>query len=115
MNRKAVAQELVRVAKLLSAGTWSMPNNKADSQKLLKLIKQMEKGEWPDDKTPATALYNVLGDDQLFDSFDREAKPYLRACADMVKRRIKQFAQQDVDEYSDPKDKEQLDWLDEQL
>ncbi len=92
-----------------------MPNNRMKAQKILTIIKDMEKGDWPNDETPTMALYDLLGDDQLFDQLDLAAKPFLKACAEATKKRIKQFAQMGSDEYSDPKDKEQLDWLAKQL
>jgi hypothetical protein len=116
MNRIAVAKELVKVAKLLSAGTWSLPNSQAKARALLDIIQQMEKGSLDaSENSPTGVLYNYLGDDELFGDIDRLTTSYLKSCAALVKRSVKQFAKRDADDFKDKKAYEALVWLAQQL
>jgi hypothetical protein len=115
MNRIVVAQELVKFARELTAGTWALPESKVAARVLLDIIQQMEKGEVESDLSPTGILYDYFGDDKLFDELDQLAKPYLKSCATAVKRRVKDFAKMGADTYANPKAKEAMDWLASQI
>ena len=68
MNNQKIAQELVAVARELSAGTWALPKDQRDVVKIVKMINRMRAGSapLPNKPDPSDALYGLLGDDDLF-------------------------------------------------
>ena len=106
MNRQRIAQEILSVAKELTAGSWSSPSNPGDVAKIIKMVKRMAAGEKPllGRPRPEDAFYEYLGDDDLFDSFISSERYYYKSCADSVVRRVRELAKQPVDSFKDPQD-----------
>jgi len=60
-------------ANQLAEGTWALPENDDEINKLIELMKQpLEAGV--DAENASSALYNLLGDDQLFNDLDEIAQ-----------------------------------------
>lgn len=105
MDEKQVAGELVRLAKRLTGGTWSLPDGRGVID-IVKFVKRMDEGKWPvpAKKDLASNFYNLLGDDDLADRFDAAERHFLQECADAVRRRVKELAAQPESDYADPED-----------
>lgn len=56
----------IKLKELLREGTWALPKNSKEIDKAKMFIKELEKFK---DK-----IYNILGDDILFDHLDNAAK-----------------------------------------
>ena len=91
MKKTAIATELVKLAKELTAGTWSAPKTPSEMKRLEKMIRRMQNGEEPlPGRTDITTiLYPLLGDDRLFDELESAKRVYLTTCAEEIKSRLK--------------------------
>jgi hypothetical protein len=104
---KAVAGELVKIAKELTAGTWDLPGSPSKVATLVQVIRLLKNGEWPT-KTRTNPvvdmLGSLLGDDSLFDSLDEAGRIYLKECAEYIESTIKKLAKQPADSFKNPRD-----------
>ncbi len=62
-------------------GTWSTPNTMAKANKLAKLLAKPLPGEKATD-----VLYDLVGDDDLFDNIDRQSSDVRRLVADKLEK-----------------------------
>ena len=116
MDKRGIARELLRLAKELVAGTWSLPNNPRDVDRIVKMVSNMRRGKPPlPGKTDVgSAFYRLLGDDDLYDRFDSELEwhkregygmdVYYQTCADLVRDRVKEFVKQNRKDFRSPTD-----------
>ena len=103
MNKQHVARELVRLARTLTAGTWSLPGSDNDVKKIAQYVEKMKGGEFPiENKTVEQAFYPLLGDDSLFDDFYDAQKKYLKECVKVIAKAVKEKAKQDASDFKDP-------------
>jgi len=111
MNKQAVASELLKLAKSLTAGTWQIPKNPRSVAELVSIIRQMEQGNWPtrDGYNPITvSVDKILGDDALFDMIDHAGEKYLADCAAAIKKRVKEMVKDGPDSFQRPLDYEMM-------
>jgi len=99
MNEKKVATELVRLARELTGGTWGLPGNSRDVAAILKIYKKMRAGAY--EGIPSKDLYSLLGNDSLFDEFDRARDAYNEECADAIKRMVKKLVSMGPETFAD--------------
>ena len=96
---------MVKLAKELMAGTWSLPGGKQDIQKIVKMVKRMSNGDTPlpNETRPEDAFYPLLGDDDLFDSFSQQRKYMYKGCAEDAIRKIRELAKAGPKNFVDEK------------
>ena len=102
---KAMAGDLMRIARELQAGTWNLPGSSAKVTALVQIIRLLKSGNWPKNASPVNdALGPLLGDDALYDSLDEAGRIYLKECAEYIESTIKKLARQPADTFKNPRD-----------
>jgi hypothetical protein len=76
------------------AGTWSLPDSTEKISKLEIILKSLKEGSYIKNG-PNTALYEILGDDQLFDKIDKE----LRKAYQLIYPYVKTYIIKLIDDY----------------
>ena len=106
MNRMdRIAEVVVRGSRQKMAGTWSLPQTPQAAMLIKRVVKVLQRGDSPlvgAKNDVEDALYNLLGDDELFDDLDRQRKYYYQACADSIVSRIKKMAMQKPQDFKNP-------------
>ena len=122
-----VAKEMLRLAKALladddkvvTAGTWALPMNEANVKAIVAIYKRLKSGRLPkklDSGPISDVLYNLLGDDELFDTLGRHTVAYCKDCADEIKRWVDKLQKKHQrDEYRDPESFDMIEQLAAQL
>jgi hypothetical protein len=95
------------------AGTWALPRTDRDVLTIAKVISSMARGDRHDlDKYPQDMLHGVLGDDTLFDALDKETDKYLKQCATVTKKFIKNMVKgHEKADYKDPESYDKMEEL----
>ena len=96
MNKTAVAQELVKLAKELTAGTWAIPKSLGEVKRLERMIRRMDNGNepLPGRSDVETIFYGSFGDDELFDEIASAKRVYFMSCAEAIRRKLKVLSNQ---------------------
>jgi hypothetical protein len=113
-----IARELVRVSKEVMAGTWSLPKNDNDTEMIVRMVTAMKAGDWltKGNTSPVNdAMYNLLGDDSMFDDLDRAVRVYLKACAAAIVKRVRELAKDPSSSYRRVAEYNQIQKLNEML
>lgn len=108
MDKKAVAEELVKLAKRLTSGVWQLPSSPQSVAQLATIVTQLDSGNWPTrsgaDDPVALAVGKHFGDDALFDAIGNAGDKYLEACAYAIRKRVKELIKDGPDSFQRPRD-----------
>lgn len=92
-----------RVARSMKlGGTFGAFQRPGDIRKFMAIYNNLKKGEWPDGaklNPIAEALFDFVGDDDLFDSFDSLVDDFCKDHARLVKTKIKEWVKKTDQEY----------------
>lgn len=116
ITMNTVARELVRVSKEVMAGTWSLPKNDKDTAAIVRIVTILKAGDWPMTISPVNdAMYNLLGDDSMFDEFDSAGRMYLKECATAIVQRVRELAKDPSSSYRNIAEYNQIQKLNKML
>lgn len=98
-----VASSFIRTAGIRTAGTWSSPRSKSDVVLLVSLIKKLQSGELGTVDNPVTSpVYNLIGDDDLFDKLDSQWKYFLKDAAEQMVKKLKEWSKMKPEDWKTP-------------
>lgn len=93
-NILKIAEEILKK----KAGVWAIPTSK-NQEKLEKIIRSLKDGKLDED--PQKSLWNILGDDLLMDSLDKEKQKHQKEVYKIVKNYLEKFIEQ-VEKNNEP-------------
>ena len=85
-----------------TAGIWALPDTPAKAERIKELINILREGHLPENNDVEQYVYNLLGDDNLFDAIDRLEDAFAKQCAKVIVKRIAELAAQPQDSFKNP-------------
>lgn len=100
-------ENINRVAStIITGGTWSIPETESSMNELAKIVKKLESGKPPvnNDADVNSAIYHLLGDDELYDvldklkeDFQKAQTTYFKSCGKAIKYKVEKMARENSD------------------